>query len=35
MASTVAFVSARREGWHFSCEREPIMEKQVHFQSSV
>ena len=21
------------EGWHFSCERETIMERQVHFQS--
>ena len=23
-----------QEGWHFSCERETIMERQVHFQSS-
>ena len=24
----------RQEGWHFSCERETIMERQVPFQSS-
>ena len=23
-----------QEGWHFSCERETIMQRQVHFQSS-
>ena len=26
--------SLRQEGWHFSCVRETIMERQVHFQSS-
>ena len=25
---------SRQEGWHFSCVRETIMERQVHFQSS-
>ena len=23
------------EGWHFSCERETIMERQIHFQRSI
>ena len=30
----VSSMQLRQEGWHFSCERETIMERQVHCQSS-
>ena len=33
MSTWSAGGGGHQEGWHFSCERETIMERQVHFQS--